>query len=129
MQGWRPRGRRSGDRQRDQLLRHGAAGRLAGNPHRHRQLHPGARGTLEIDVNGTTQGTQFDHLAVGGAANLDGAVAVVKGAGFDPLLTDTFPFLTSASRTGTFDTLAGSLLASGKGYQSRLPRPPDSAPG
>jgi hypothetical protein len=84
----------------------------------------GVNGVLEVDVDGTTQGTQFDHLAVGGAANLDGTVAVVKGAAFDPLLTDTFPFLTSASRTGTFDTLVGSLLASGEGYALDYPGGP-----
>ena len=72
----------------------------------------GAAGVLEIDVGGTGH----DHVAVGGAASLDGTVAVVQGAGFDPTAGDTFQFLTSASRTGTFDALTGSLLPSGKGY-------------
>ena len=46
---------------------------------------------LEIDVDGAGQGTRFDHLAVGGAASLDGTVALVKGAGFDPAASDTLP--------------------------------------
>lgn len=76
----------------------------------------GAGGVLGIDVDATGQGTGHDHLAVGGAVSLDGTVAVVKGAGFDPTVSDTFQFLSSASRTGSFDALVGSRLASGKGY-------------
>ena len=76
---------------------------------------------LGIDIDGTAQGTQFDHLAVGGAAALDGAVALVQGGAFDPALTTRFQFLTSASRTGSFDALVGSLLPSGKGYPSITP--------
>ena len=85
----------------------------------------GANGVLEVDVDGTAQGTQYDHLDVGGAASLDGTVAVVKGAGFDPLLSDTFQFLSSASRSGTFDALVGSRLASGEGYVLDYPGAPD----
>ena len=40
----------------------------------------GAAGVLEVDVAGTAQGTQYDHLSVGGAAALDGTLAVVKEA-------------------------------------------------
>ena len=43
---------------------------------------------LEIDVNGTAQGTARPPR-VGGAASLDGTLAVVPGAGFDPAATDT----------------------------------------
>ena len=81
----------------------------------------GADGVLGIDVDGTAQGTQFDHLAVGGAAALDGAVAIVQGGAFDPALSDSFQFLTSASRSGSFDSLVGSLLPSGKGYTLDYP--------
>ncbi len=85
----------------------------------------GPGGVLGIDVDGTAQGTQFDHLSVGGAASLDGTVAISKGAGFDPATSDTFQFLTSASRTGNFDALTGSLLPSGKGYALDYPGAPD----
>ena len=44
----------------------------------------GAAGVLEVDVAGTAQGTQHDHLAVGGAAALDGTLAVVQAGGFAP---------------------------------------------
>ena len=52
----------------------------------------GANGVLDVDVSGTTQGTQFDHLSVGGAATLAGTGPWPRG-GFDPQLADTFQFL------------------------------------
>jgi hypothetical protein len=76
----------------------------------------GAAGVLDVDVAGTAPGTGHDVLVVGGAATLDGTVSVVRGAGFDPAVADTFTVLTSASRTGAFDGLVGSRLPSGKGY-------------
>jgi hypothetical protein len=85
----------------------------------------GAAGTLEVEANGTAQGTQYDHLAVGGAASLDGTVAVVRGAGFDPAVSDTFQFLSSASRSGTFDALVGSRLPGGSGYTLDYPGSPN----
>jgi hypothetical protein len=84
----------------------------------------GAAATLEVDVAGTAPGTGFDQLAVGGAATLGGTVAVVPGAGFDPQLTDEFPFLTSTSRTGTFAALTGGALPSGKTYALDYPGAP-----
>jgi hypothetical protein len=85
----------------------------------------GPGGVLEVEVDGTGQGTGHDHLAVGGAASLDGIVAVVKGAGFDPAVSDTFQFLSSASRSGTFDVLVGSRLPGGTGYMLDYPDSPD----
>ena len=85
----------------------------------------GASGTLEVDVNGTAQGTQYDRLSVGGAASLDGTLAVVKGAGFAPQPADTFQFLTSASRTGTFASLTGEHLPDGNAYSLDYPGSPE----
>jgi hypothetical protein len=85
----------------------------------------GGGGRLQIDVDGNSQGTTYDHLDVGGAASLDGTLAVLQGAGFDPLITDTFQFLTSASRTGTFSSLTGANLPSGKSYELDYPGAPD----
>ena len=84
-----------------------------------------AAGTLAIDVDGTAQGTGYDHLAVTGAATLNGTLAVVPGLGFDPALSDTFQFLTSDSRTGTFATLTGAALADCKHYTLDYPGAPD----
>jgi hypothetical protein len=85
----------------------------------------GAGATLEIDVDNAVQGTGYDHVSVGGSATLDGTVTVVQGAGFDPLETDVFQFLTSASRTGTFASLTGEMLPSGKTYSLDYPGAPD----
>jgi hypothetical protein len=85
----------------------------------------GAGATLEVDVDSAVQGTGYDHLAVGGSATLDGSVAVVQGAGFDPQETDVFQILTSASRSGTFSTLTGETLPSGKTYSLDYPDAPD----
>jgi hypothetical protein len=85
----------------------------------------GAAGTLVVDVAGTARGTQYDHLSVGGAAALDGTLAVVQAGGFAPQPTDTFQFLTSASRTGAFAELAGAHLPGGKRYGLDYPGAPD----
>ena len=85
----------------------------------------GAAGTLVVDVAGTARGTQYDHLSVGGAAALDGTLAVVQAGGFTPQPTDAFAFLTSASRTGTFATLVGAHLPGGKRYGLDYPGAPD----
>jgi hypothetical protein len=84
----------------------------------------GAAATLQVDVAGTAPGTELDQLAAGGAAALAGTVAVVPGAGFDPDVTDTFPFLTSGSRTGTFAALSGATLPSGKSFALDYPDAP-----
>ena len=51
---------------------------------------------LVIDVAGTTRGTQYDHLSVGGAAALGGTLAVVQAARVRSPAPDAFAFLTSA---------------------------------
>lgn len=67
----------------------------------------GASGTLQTEIAGTTPGTQFDRLQVGGAVTLDGTLAIVNGGGFSPALTDTFQILTGGSVSGTFAQLTG----------------------
>lgn len=79
----------------------------------------GADGTLEVDIAGTTPGTQFDVLAVSGHASLDGTVEVQGG--FDPQLADVFPFLTSGSRSGTFAAVTSAPLGGGKQYALDYP--------
>ncbi len=73
----------------------------------------GPGGTLAIDVAGTIQGTGYDHLDVTGVATLGGTVAVTFGAGLAPSAADSFDFLTSASRIGTFGSLTGSIAPNG----------------
>jgi hypothetical protein len=64
-------------------------------------------GTLAIQIGGATLGTQYDELAVGGAAALDGTLDVRLINGFVPKVGDTFQILTCASLTGAFSGLTG----------------------
>ena len=85
----------------------------------------GSGGTLEVEIGGTTPGTQFDLLAVSGAATLDGTVAYTQIGGFEPAFADEFQFLTSASRSGTFVAPpAGAPLPNGKAYGFDYPGGP-----
>jgi hypothetical protein len=58
---------------------------------------------LNIDVDGLTPGTEYDRIAIAGAATLGGELAV--SIGYTPAVGDSFTILTHASRTGTFGTL------------------------
>ncbi len=58
----------------------------------------GQSGVLEIEIGGTAAGTQYDRLAITGAANLNGSVAITLvdlGIGFVPSLGNTFDILTA----------------------------------
>jgi hypothetical protein len=67
-----------------------------------------AGGTLGIDLAGTTPGTEFDQLLVGGSATLGGTLSLTDEGGFTPAFGDTFKIVSGASsRTGTFATVAG----------------------
>jgi uncharacterized repeat protein (TIGR01451 family) len=67
----------------------------------------GAGGSLNIEVGGATPCTQFDRLAVTGAATLDGALSATLINGFVPTAGQSFQVMTFASRAGTFATVNG----------------------
>ncbi len=69
----------------------------------------GAGGTLAAEIVGTGAG-QFDVLAVGGAATLDGALSVSFLGGFVPVFGDTFNVVGAGTRSGTFASVAGATL-------------------
>lgn len=56
--------------------------------------------TYTCEINGTTSGTDYDAIAVSGAAALTGGVINVTW-GFTPLVTDEFTIMAFGSRTGT----------------------------
>jgi len=56
-----------------------------------------AQSTLAIELAGTVVGSQYDQLAVSGAAELAGAIVVDLLDGFQPQLGDTFDLLTAES--------------------------------
>jgi hypothetical protein len=67
-------------------------------------------GALDIDIGGTAPGSQYDQLAVSGAASLGGTVDAALINGFQPALGDTFQPLTFAWPTGDFGFYNGIVL-------------------
>jgi hypothetical protein len=78
----------------------------------------GPGGTLRTEIAGTTPGTQFDRLSVGGAATVNGTLAIANAPAFDPAVADTFEVLSAGSVSGTFSSLTGAHTASGKTYSA-----------
>ncbi len=64
-----------------------------------------AAGALAITLAGTNPGTGFNSLAVGGAANLGGALVVSLTNGFEPAIGTRFQILSCAGRSGVFSAL------------------------
>ena len=72
----------------------------------------GAGGTLEEEITGTAT-SAFDRLLVGGAATLDGTLAI-QSPSFTPASTDTFKIISGASsRSGTFAQVTGASAGAG----------------
>ncbi|MCA9061538.1 MAG: hypothetical protein KDA96_00685 [Planctomycetaceae bacterium] len=65
----------------------------------------GAAGQLTIEIGGQAAGSERDHLAVSGTANLNGTLHVELLDGFLPLDGESFVPLTHANRNGTFATI------------------------
>lgn len=61
-------------------------------------------GVLEMELGGTTAGTEYDQLVVSGSAALDGTLQVSLDNSFNPVLGDSFTLMTYASSTGSFST-------------------------
>src|SRR5262249_18441856 len=70
-------------------------------------------GAINIELSGLNT-TQFDRLAVSGAASLAGTLNVTTLGGFLPNIGDTFRVLTFASHTGDFDTYNRLQVAAGR---------------
>ncbi len=71
-------------------------------------------GKLQIELAGTTPGSQYDQLLISGSATLDGTLQASLLGGFAPHEGDSFNVLDFASRTRQFSsvnlpTLTGSL--------------------
>jgi hypothetical protein len=66
-----------------------------------------AVGILNIDVSGTTPGTDFDQLVISGRATLDGTLNVNLVNGFTPSAGESFKIVEYGSITGTFATVTG----------------------
>lgn len=66
-------------------------------------------GTLEIELGGTTSGTEYDRLAVSSTATLAGTLRITTINGFQPVTGQEFVILTAGTRTGTFESVDGPL--------------------
>ena len=62
-------------------------------------------GNVQIELGGTTPGTQYDRLVVSGAAALNGTLDVLLSGGFMPAAGDSFDILNWGSLSGTFSNL------------------------
>lgn len=69
---------------------------------------------LEIELGGTTAGSEYDQLAVSGNADLDGRLNVSFINGFSPQLGDQFDVMLFGSRSGDFDSLNLPYVGIGK---------------
>lgn len=67
-------------------------------------------GTLAVEIGGTTVGTEYDQLAINGAASLGGDLEIslldLGGGTFYPTTTDTFAVLTSSTLINPLDNVA-----------------------
>lgn len=67
-------------------------------------------GVLEIEIGGRVAGSQYDRLAVTGAATLGGTLAVNLIDGFSPADGDAFQVVTHGSGVGAFRLSSGGGL-------------------
>ena len=66
-----------------------------------------ANARLQIEIAGTTPGSGYDQLSVGGTATLAGTLDVLLLNGFTPAAGNVFTSLVCNARSGTFKTIAG----------------------
>jgi YD repeat-containing protein len=76
-----------------------------------------AAGVLNIEIGGLTAGTEFDRLIITGSTTLNGTLTISLIGGFVPGAGNTFQVMTFGSRSGTFTTINGLDLGSGRSLQ------------
>ena len=68
-----------------------------------------ANSVVLIELEGLTQGTEYDLVSISGTANLDGTLRVLETGGFETTAGDDFTVMTYGGRTGNFATLEPSF--------------------
>jgi len=78
---------------------------------------------LTVEINGTTAGTQYDVITAGSNATLAGILDIQTDSGFTPAagaspgdFGDSFVILSASAVSGTFDTVMGRHVGSGRFY-------------
>lgn len=83
-----------------------------------------SHGTIEIEIGGRAAAVEYDQLAVGGQALLDGQLVVSlldMGDGFEPTVNDRFTILNATGGiAGRFTTLPADLPALASGLAWRI---------
>jgi hypothetical protein len=73
---------------------------------------------LDMELGGTTAGSQYDKLDVAGSLTLDGTLNVTLINGFTPGAGNWFDLFDSSSLNGTFDTINLPSLSSGLAWDT-----------
>ena len=71
-------------------------------------------GTLEIELAGTTPGSEYDQIIVSGTASLDGTLDLQTINDYQPEVGDSFEIISAAEIQGTFHTILGQDLGNEK---------------
>ena len=86
------------------LLSPGAASKKAGELTVSGTYAQSGAGALDVDLGGSTAGTQYDTLNITSTATLDGVLNVDLISGFKPTVGESFDIMNYVSETGTFTT-------------------------
>lgn len=73
----------------------------------------GAGSTITLEVGGTTPGSEYDTLSVGGTATLDGTLLVDLIDDFTPSVDNVFTLMTFGARVGEFNRVEAVGVLSG----------------
>ena len=78
----------------------------------------GDQSTLNIELAGTTPGTQHDQITVGGTLQLSGILSISFLEGYEPAAGDSFQILSAGNVAGQFDVLALPQLEDNLSWES-----------
>jgi hypothetical protein len=73
-------------------------------------------GSLNIQLGGTTVGTQYSQLAVANGVSLNGTLNIKLINSFVPAIGNTFTIMTASAVSGTFATVNGLSINSGEHF-------------
>jgi hypothetical protein len=73
-------------------------------------------GVTNVQIGGTSAGTGYDQLVISGAASLNGVLNVSLINSFAPTVGQSFQILSFSSRSGTFSSVTGTSIGSGKAF-------------
>jgi hypothetical protein len=74
-------------------------------------------GVLDVQIGGTTAGSQYSQLNVTSTVSLGGALNIKRINGFVPNIGDTFTILTGSAVSGQFATVKGRGINSSEHFQ------------